>query len=233
MLADAPTALSQIDFFYPAGPLYPHHMQPPQIYLASASPRRSALLTQIGLEHRVQAVNIDESLMAGEAPIDYVCRLARSKAQVLWDRLSCRGETQPKFPLVLGADTAVVFDGQIYGKPADREEGLRMLQRLSGRTHRVHTAVALCCQDWLEHRCSISEVSFRELTLQECAAYWDTGEPFDKAGGYAVQGRAAAFISYIAGSYSGVMGLPLYETSQLLLRAGYTVSSMDNKERQS
>ena len=203
-------------------------MQSLQIYLASASPRRSALLIQIGLEHRVQAVDIDESVRAGEAPTDYVCRLARSKAQVLWSRLSPTGESQAKFTVVLGADTAVVLDGQLYGKPADRADGLRMLQRLSGRTHQVHTAVAVCGRDHLEHSCSISAVSFRELTSQECDAYWNTGEPCDKAGGYAVQGRAAAFISHIAGSYSGIMGLPLYETSQLLLQAGYASGSRDN-----
>jgi septum formation protein len=183
----------------------------PLIYLASASPRRSALLAQIGVAHQVAPVAVDESVASAETPESYVTRLAALKAETLWRRLS-----EPERLPVLGSDTTVVVDDNILGKPASEPECVRMLQLLSGRTHQVLTAVALRSAAGSDVRLSVSEVTFRELSLQEMRDYWRTGEPADKAGGYAVQGRAAIFISRIAGSYSGIMGLPLFETAQLL-----------------
>ena len=183
----------------------------PLIYLASASPRRSALLAQIGVAHQVAPVAIDESVASAEAPETYVTRLAALKAETLWRRL-----TEPDRLPVLGSDTTVVVDNSILGKPADEDECVHMLQLLSGRTHQVHTAVALRSAAGSDVRLSVSEVTFRELSMTEMRGYWRSGEPADKAGGYAVQGRAAVFISRIAGSYSAIMGLPLFETAQLL-----------------
>jgi septum formation protein len=183
----------------------------PLIYLASASPRRSALLAQIGIAHQVSPVAVDEAVDGAEAPQKYVTRLAALKAETLWQSLPA-AERLP----VLGSDTTVVVDDTILGKPADENDCVRMLQLLSGRTHQVHTAVALRSEAGNDVRLSISDVTFRELTTAEIRAYWRTGEPADKAGGYAVQGRAAVFISRIAGSYSAIMGLPLFETAQLL-----------------
>jgi septum formation protein len=183
----------------------------PLIYLASASPRRSALLAQIGVAHQVAPVTVDESVASAEAPETYVRRLAALKADTLWRRLS-----EPERLPVLGSDTTVVVDNSILGKPADEDECVRMLQLLSGRTHQVHTAVSLRSATGSDVRLSVSEVTFRELSMPEMRGYWRTGEPADKAGGYAVQGRAAVFISRIAGSYSGIMGLPLFETAELL-----------------
>jgi len=191
-----------------------HQIQPtaPVLCLASASPRRQELLTQIGVPHRVRAAHIDESVLPGELPRDYVIRMARGKA------LAVRGagEALP----VLAADTTVVLDEAVFGKPTGRRECIAMLTSLSGRTHDVLTAVALAAGSDVAVSVSASAVRFRELTDEECAAYWDTGEPRDKAGGYAIQGRGAVFIEWLSGSYSGVMGLPLFETAQLLLSAG-------------
>jgi septum formation protein len=189
----------------------------PLIYLASASPRRSALLAQIGIAHQVAPVTVDESVAGVEAPETYVTRLAALKAETLWRRLA-----EPERLPVLGSDTTVVVDESILGKPADEDECVRMLQRLSGRTHQVHTAVALRSAAGSDVRLSVSEVTFRELSMTEMRSYWRTGEPADKAGGYAVQGRAAIFISRIAGSYSGIMGLPLFETAELLATQNIT-----------
>ena len=192
----------------------------PLIYLASASPRRSALLDQIGVAHRVAPVAVDESVALDEAPEKYVSRLAALKAETLWQRLP-PAERLP----VLGSDTSVVVDNAILGKPADENDCVRMLQLLSGRTHQVHTAVALRSAAGNDVRLNISEVTFRELTMAEMRAYWRSGEPADKAGGYAVQGRAAVFIRRIAGSYSGIMGLPLYETAELLASLPQTTTT--------
>jgi nucleoside triphosphate pyrophosphatase len=184
------------------------------IYLASASPRRSALLDQIGVAHRVQPVDVDETARSGEAPAEYVRRLAVLKAETLWQKLAA-----PQRQPVLGADTAVVLDDQILGKPLDEDDCVRMLTLLSGRTHQVFTAVALrasTCQS----RVNVSDVTFRQLADEEIRRYWRSGEPADKAGAYAVQGRAALFIERIAGSYSGIMGLPLFETGELLTAIG-------------
>jgi septum formation protein len=199
--------------------LYPFGMPNPLIYLASASPRRSALLTQIGISHRIQPVNVDESIQLGEPPDAYVTRLARAKAQALWDQLGDKLDERHS-AVVLGSDTTVALDGEILGKPADRADGLAMLGRLSGRTHQVYTAVALQYARGQESRLSVSQVTFREIAPTEREAYWETGEPRDKAGGYAVQGFAAIFIRSIAGSYSGIVGLPLFETAELLGSAG-------------
>ena len=184
----------------------------PLVCLASISPRRRELLAQIGVPHRVVGADIDESVRPGEVPRDYVLRMARQKALTVRER----GETLP----VLAADTTVVLDNAIFGKPRDRDEGLAMLGRLSGRTHEVMTAVALANSRDVTLRLSVSTVRFRSLSPEECAAYWETGEPRDKAGGYAVQGAAAVFIESLSGSYSGVMGLPLFETGELLRAAG-------------
>jgi septum formation protein len=184
----------------------------PVVCLASVSPRRRELLTQIGVPHIVLGAHIDETARPGEKPRDYVRRMAREKALAVRER----GEALP----VLAADTTVVLDDVIYGKPRDREEGIAMLQRLSGRLHEVLTAVAVADARGVDLRLNASSVRFRSLTLEECNAYWETGEPRDKAGGYAVQGAAAVFIESLNGSYSGVMGLPLFETAELLRAAG-------------
>jgi septum formation protein len=184
----------------------------PLVCLASVSPRRHELLAQIGVPHSVVAADIDETAMPGEAPRDYVVRMARQKALTVRER----GERLA----VLAADTTVVLDNIIYGKPRDRDDGIAMLGRLSGRTHEVLTAVALAQSSDVILRLSVSTVCFRGLTPQECAAYWETGEPRDKAGGYAIQGAAAVFVESLSGSYSGVMGLPLFETAELLRAAG-------------
>jgi septum formation protein len=189
-------------------------LRQPVVCLASISPRRRELLTQIGVPHKVMAAHIDETAYPGEIPRDYVMRMARQKALAVLDR----GEALP----VLAADTTVVLDEIIYGKPRNRDEGVAMLQRLSDRTHEVMTAVAVAEPRGVALRLNVSSVRFRKLTLEECNAYWETGEPHDKAGGYAVQGAAAVFIESLSGSYSGVMGLPLFETAELLRAAGVT-----------
>jgi len=186
--------------------------QSPVLRLASVSPRRRELLAQIGVPHVVTGAHIDETVHAGERPHDYVQRMARTKAQTVW-------EQDGSLP-VLAADTTVVLDGTVFGKPVDRPDAVRMLGLLSGRTHEVLTAVALASAEGLSMRMSVSAVRFRVLTVEEISSYWDSGEPRDKAGAYAIQGLAAVFIESLSGSYSGVMGLPLFETSELLRAAG-------------
>ena len=202
----------------------PQHESAIQLYLASTSPRRRELLNQIGVRHEVVAVVIDENPIAGERADNYVIRLAQAKAVA--GKLACRGKTN--LP-VLGADTAVVVDDMILGKPANEAEGVAMLSRLAGRSHIVHTAVAIVRDEIHHYLLSTSTVSFRHITETEALAYWNSGEPADKAGGYAVQGLGAIFIARLEGSYSGVMGLPLYETAQLLRRCGITLLSPNNK----
>jgi septum formation protein len=189
----------------------------PLIFLASASPRRSFLLTQIDVAHEIRPVDIDETYQSHESPAEYVYRLARTKAETLWNRLPASN----RLP-VLGADTTVALGAEILGKPKNREEELAMLRRLSGVTHQVYTGVALCSKQGTQLRLSVSDVMFRRLTDLEILAYWDSGEPADKAGGYAVQGRAAVFIERINGSYSGIVGLPIFETAELLAGIGWT-----------
>ncbi len=180
------------------------------VYLASASPRRRELLQQIGVRFAVLPVNVAEIYQTGETPVAYAQRLACDKAQAGWNSL-VNADRKP----VLGADTIVVSDERILGKPRDQDDGIVMLQLLSGKTHQVITAVALC-HGPCSVKVNVSRVSLRSLTLAECQAYWETGEPSDKAGGYAIQGKAAIFIRELEGSYSGVMGLPIFETAQLL-----------------
>jgi len=181
-----------------------------EIYLASGSPRRQELLQQLGVAFAVRVADVVEEPGAEETASDFVTRLALAKAQAIWQALA----DEARRP-VLGADTEVVLDKQILGKPRNREHGIEMLQMLSGRTHQVLTGVALIAQQ--SSVCvNVSEVTFRKLDNDEIARYWDTGEPVGKAGGYAIQGYAAAFIEYLRGSYSGVMGLPLFETATLL-----------------
>jgi septum formation protein len=182
----------------------------PSIVLASASPRRRELLLQLGVPHEVMAVDADETPHAGESAVQLVTRLARAKAEAGLRRSTAA------LP-VLGSDTAVVVDGVIFGKPADQDDAQRMLAALSGRTHQVMTAVALVDDEGqVLEALSQTDVTMRNISPAEAVAYWETGEPAGKAGGYAIQGRGALFIERISGSYSGVMGLPLYETAQLL-----------------
>jgi septum formation protein len=161
----------------------------------------------------VDVADVDETQRAGEAPRDYVARLAVEKAQAGFAR---RGGDLP----VLGADTTVVVDQQVLGKPGSQAQGVAMLALLSGREHQVLTAVALTTHENTRVRLSASRVGFRAIAAVEAAAYWATGEPLGKAGGYAVQGRGAVFVEHLHGSYSGVMGLPLFDTAQLLDAAG-------------
>lgn len=188
---------------------------PPDIYLASASPRRRELLEQIGIRFEALAVTVEECRAPDETPVAYVQRVALAKAQAGWAVLGAR-VPRP----VLGADTEVVIDGEVLGKPQDRAHGLAMLARLSGRTHEVLSAIAVVVGARVLTRLSRSAVSFRTMTAEQCAAYWATGEPLGKAGGYAIQGRGALFITALHGSYSGVMGLPLCETGELLRESG-------------
>ena len=183
-----------------------------RIVLASASPRRRELLAAFGLEPAVRPVDVDESVQPGEAPRGYVERLARAKAQA--------AAAQVPDAIVLGADTAVVLDGTIYGKPVSAADFRRMMGALGGRWHEVYTAVALVRDERTALRTSVSRVRLRQLEERELARYWASGEPHDKAGGYAIQGLGALFVSGMQGSYSGVVGLPLYETGQLLSAAG-------------
>lgn len=187
------------------------------LYLASKSPRRRELLQQIRVEFECVDIDVPEMPAAGEKAQDYAVRVARAKAKAGYESLRDREAW------VLGADTVVTIDGLILGKPRDRGDGLRMLTRLSGRTHTVITAVVLTGfgTELLEVSCS--EVTFREISVEERELYWQSGEPADKAGGYAIQGIAAVFVKHLSGSYSGVVGLPLYETGKLLAACKSTV----------
>lgn len=179
-----------------------------RIILASRSPRRVELLQQLGVSPEVVPADIDESLVPGESPEHYVERMAREKAQAIADR--------PGDSIVIGADTTVVCAGEIFGKPADFAATRDMLHQLSGRAHNVLSAVALWSDEGLDARVCTTTVTFRKLSDQEILEYWESGEPAGKAGAYAIQGRGARFIERIEGSYSGVMGLPLFETAALL-----------------
>ncbi|CUJ63401.1 MULTISPECIES: Maf family protein [Achromobacter] len=194
---------------------------PARLYLASASPRRRELLTQIGLAHEVLRVPAppgeDEPQHPGESAADYVQRTARDKALRGRDWMHAQG--LPPLPL-LAADTTVILNGKVLGKPADRDDAIRILRALSGAAHEVHTAVAVWTGEQLLEAVSITEVRMRDLHDGEIARYCDSGEPFGKAGAYGIQGLAGTFISHISGSYTGVMGLPLFETANLLRAAG-------------
>lgn len=188
------------------------------VYLASASPRRRELLGSIGVCCEAIGTDIDESVLAAERPAAYVERLALAKARAA----RMRHPRVRQAPL-LGADTAVVIDGEILGKPADLADARRMLGLLSGRTHEVWSAVAVVSERGEDVAVSRTAVVLRVLSAAEIDAYWQSGEPADKAGAYAIQGRGAIFVSEIHGSYSGVVGLPLFETAQLLSRHGVRV----------
>lgn len=183
----------------------------PRIVLASASPRRRELLDQLGIVHEVLPADVDEAPLAGEAPAALASRLARAKA--IEGRRQDGGARA-----VLGADTVVTADGKLFGKPVDRGDAVRMLTLLGGREHQVLTAIALARpgQGAVLEALSKSTVRMRAISAAEAGAYWDAGEPAGKAGAYAIQGLGAVFIEHISGSYSGVMGLPLYETARLL-----------------
>ena len=183
------------------------------IYLASGSPRRAQLLDQAGISYQVIVADVEEHRGDGEPAPDYVIRVARAKAEAASQLVTIPAP-------ILAADTEVVLDDRILGKPQDRQAAVEMLMSLSGRTHRVLTAVVLL-HERLDYRLSESRVSFKPLTRRECETYCDTGMPYDKAGGYGIQDRAALFISKIEGSYSGIMGLPLYETAGLLEEQGW------------
>jgi septum formation protein len=185
------------------------------IYLASASPRRSALLEQIGVAYRVLPADICELRVPGESSERYVVRLAEEKATKVWEQTRC-DQAQP----VLAADTTVVLDGRALGKPRNADDALAMLTELSGRSHRVLTGVALRHEAGLLSALSSTEVKFREITDAERRAYCETGEPLDKAGAYGIQGYGAVFVEWIRGSFSAVVGLPLAETAALLAAVG-------------
>lgn len=184
--------------------------------LASASPRRRELLAQIGVEFEVVAAEVEEVRGIGEAPEDYVRRVSADKAAAV-ARKAGAGRW------VLAADTEVVLEGEVLGKPRDFHHFQSMARRLSGHEHRVLSAVVLCRGDARHEALSISTVEFRELTERDITDYWSSGEPRGKAGGYAIQGLGALFVSRLCGSYSGVMGLPLFETANLLAQAGMPI----------
>jgi septum formation protein len=186
-----------------------------QLILASASPRRSELLTQIGVSFRVEAADIDETVAAGEQALDYVSRMAASKGAEVAGRF-------PAHTPVLAADTIVLVDGQVLGKPRNYDHAMTMLEQLSDRSHRVVTAVSLYSSGFAKNLQVETQVTFRPLSRQMCASYLSTSEPWDKAGGYGIQGLAGAFVVAIQGSYSNVVGLPLAETWQLLASHGVT-----------
>ena len=183
-----------------------------QIILASASPRRKELLDQINVSYQVCPVDLDETPWPDEAPLDYVQRVAAEKSA------ACKAQLNTEIP-VLAADTAVILGAVIMGKPKDKADAMAMLTQLSGKTHQVYSAVSLRGREHGQ-AVSITEVTFRCLTEQEILAYWHSGEPVDKAGSYAIQGRGGVFIESIKGSFSGVVGLPLFETAELLSKQG-------------
>jgi len=192
-----------------------------RIYLVSQSPRRRELLKQIGVTAEVLLLrsalgrpeDVDETPLPNEDPLQYAQRIAVAKAEIGWQRMIERG--LPRRP-TLGADTTVTLEGEIFGKPVDRDDASSILRRLSGGKHQVITSVAMTYENRTELRTSVSEVEFRPLDDEDIRRYVTSGEPMDKAGAYGIQGRAAAFIANLSGSYSGVMGLPLFETAQLL-----------------
>lgn len=199
-----------------------------KIYLASKSPRRRELLRQIGVDFSLlmlresspRGPEVSEAVLPGEAPADYVHRVTHEKATCAQQTMFWR-----KLPIhpILAADTTVAIDGAILGKPGNPAEAMAMLKRLSGRTHQVLTSICVCHEHEMWQATQISEVAFCELTDDTIRAYCATAEPYDKAGGYGIQGFAAVFIREIAGSHSGIMGLPLFETAQLLRQAGVSI----------
>ncbi len=187
------------------------------VYLASASPRRRALLQQAGIRHQVVLPDIEEVVQPGESAEVFVMRVARDKARA--GQALVAKEGKPSAP-VLAADTCIVLDNEIIGKPGDREEGIRILTRLAGRSHEVLTAVVLMEEGKSQQALSRSRVVFGPLSEKEIEDYWQSGEPVDKAGAYAIQGKAAAFIERIEGSYTGIVGLPLFEVVSMIKKTG-------------
>ncbi len=186
----------------------------PLLHLASASPRRTEILTALGLEFTARGAEVEEYRLADESPEQMVLRLAIAKAEAA---------NVDAATFVIGSDTAVVLGDEALGKPRDQEQAVEMLLRLSGRGHRVLTGVALRGPDGVQTALSSTDVVFREIGRDEALAYWRSGEPRDKAGAYGIQGRGGAFVESIAGSYSGVVGLPIFETAQLLKQAGIDI----------
>lgn len=197
-------------------------MRPPRLILASASPRRTQLLLQIGVAHEVVPARVAERREPRESIAACVRRLAEQKSREVLQRLVDAGAPAGGLA-VLGADTAVTLEDRMLGKPRDEADGLAMLEYLSGRTHEVLSAVALADAQGVRSLLSVSRVRMRAIAAAEAARYWASGEPCDKAGGYAIQGFGAIFVEALQGSYSGVMGLPLFETSVLLGEAGVAV----------
>jgi septum formation protein len=199
-----------------------------KIYLASKSPRRRELLRQIGVDFELfmlrdqapRGPDVSEEVHPGELVEDYVARVCREKAQFAWNMVLAR--RMPQRP-VLAADTTVTIDGEILGKPAGQAEAVAMLERLSGRTHQVLTSVCVVSASINEQLTQVSSVRFAQLSAEQIRAYCATTEPYDKAGGYGIQGLASIFIEHIEGSHSGIMGLPIHETAQLLAKAGIRV----------
>ena len=186
-------------------------MPEPTLILASSSPRRKKILEAMGLAFAVRTANIDESLLEDEPAADMVVRLAGAKATAIAARA---GE------IIIGADTAVVLNEEIFGKPDDADDALRMLLKLSSSTHQVMTGVAVATPAGIQSTLSITDVRFREISYDEAHRYWQSGEPWDKAGAYAIQGRGGVFVEAIMGSYTGVVGLPVFEVARLLRDAG-------------
>jgi septum formation protein len=189
-------------------------MTVPKLHLASISPRRQEILTALGLTFSSAGVDLDERRINGESAQDMVLRLAQHKAAAA---------TVKEPTVVIAADTTVVLGGKVYGKPVDRKDCLAMLQDLSGRTHQVVTGVAVRSTRGVQTALSTTEVQFREISPDEALAYWQSGEPRDKAGAYAIQGKGGVFVAAISGSYSGVVGLPVFETAGLLRDAGLNI----------
>ncbi|MFZ7230104.1 Maf family protein [Avibacterium avium] len=196
----------------------------PQLYLASQSPRRLQLLQQFGLKVEIFNADIDETPKADEQPVDYVRRMAQEKNHAARQQLEKLANFAPHLP-ILSADTSVVCDGQILGKPQNHAQAAQMLRLLSDRTNQVLTAVCVSLPDQKHSLVQTSQVTFKPLTEQEISAYIRTGEPMDKAGAYGIQGVGGIFISHIEGSFSGVMGLPVFETAELLRQVGVDLLS--------
>jgi septum formation protein len=191
------------------------------LILASQSPRRKDLLRQLGYQFTVQTSNIDETIKENEVAYDYVLRLAKKKAEHV---LALLPKEEQAYSVVLGSDTSVVFNGQILGKPVNEDDCINMLSLLSNNQHQVLTAIALVSESGVQREVVSTDIFFKVLTKAEIQSYWLTGEPHDKAGGYGIQGIAGQFVKTIKGSYSAVVGLPLYETAQLLAKAGFVGS---------
>ena len=199
---------------------------PKKLILASQSPRRRELLNQLGFQFSIQASDIDEAVNIAETPSDYVLRLAKQKAQHVLKSLS---EEEQKNSFILGSDTSVVMDGKILAKPENESDCLKTLSLLSDNQHQVLTAIALVSKSAVQGEVITTQVTFKKLSKAEIQAYWLTGEPQDKAGSYGIQGIAGQFVKTISGSYSAVVGLPLYETAQLLTQAGFVGAIDANK----